>query len=95
MAQLPTIVFAPSPAPESGTVIVLAGDGGALSAEGRLSANVLIAMPFAIVAFLLVANPSYLARFTESALGYGLVALSVVMLVIGWLWMRKVTRFTF
>ena len=59
------------------------------------TANVLIAMPFAIVAFLLVANPSYLARFTESALGYGLVALSVVMLVIGWLWMRKVTRFTF
>ena len=52
-------------------------------------------MPFAIIAFLLVANPSYLTGFTESALGYGLVALAVVMLVIGWLWMRKVTRFTF
>ncbi|MCO6050918.1 leucyl aminopeptidase [Mesorhizobium sp. RP14(2022)] len=35
MAQLPTIAFASSPAPQSGSVIVLAGDGGALSAEGR------------------------------------------------------------
>ncbi len=39
----------------------------ALSAEGKLSAIVLMALPFGIVAFISMTNPSYLAGFTESA----------------------------
>ena len=42
----------------------------ALSAEGKLSAYVLMALPFGIAGFLAFANPKYLAKFTESLLGY-------------------------
>ena len=66
-----------------------------LSAEGRLSAYILIALPFGIAAFLLVSNPSYLSTFTSSLSGYGLIALSLVMLLIGWLWLRRIIRFDF
>jgi tight adherence protein B len=67
----------------------------ALAAEGKLSAIVLMALPFGIVAFLAVSNPSYVAAFTESLVGYALIVLSVIMLVIGGLWLRKVVSFRF
>ena len=44
----------------------------ALSAEGKLSAIVLMALPFGVGGFLLLTNPGYLAKFTESLFGYGL-----------------------
>jgi tight adherence protein B len=67
----------------------------ALSAEGKMSAYVLMALPFGITTFLAVTNPSYLATFTTSLLGYGLIGASVVMLIIGALWMRKVISIKF
>jgi tight adherence protein B len=67
----------------------------ALSAEGRLSAYVLMALPFGIAAFLAFANPKYMMKFTESLLGYGLIGASVVLLIIGALWLRKVVTFRF
>lgn len=41
----------------------------ALSAEGRLSAWVLMALPVGIVAFLTATNPAYLSAFTDSLAG--------------------------
>ncbi|KAE8763448.1 type II secretion system F family protein [Georgenia thermotolerans] len=67
----------------------------ALSAEGKLSAIVLMALPFGIVAFLLVANPAYLAKFTQSLLGYGLMGLAVVLLVVGGVWLSKTVKIKF
>jgi tight adherence protein B len=67
----------------------------ALAAEGKLSAIVLMALPFGIIAFLLIANPSYLAKFTQSIIGYGLMGTAAVLLVVGGLWLRKVVSFTF
>jgi tight adherence protein B len=67
----------------------------ALAAEGKMSAYVLMALPFGITIFLAVANPSYLATFTTSLLGYALIGVSVVMLVIGALWLRKVINIKF
>jgi tight adherence protein B len=67
----------------------------ALAAEGKLSAIVLMALPFGIIAFLLIANPSYLAKFTQSIIGYGLMAVAAVLLVVGGLWLRKVVSFKF
>lgn len=67
----------------------------ALAAEGKLSAVVLTGLPLAIVAFLGVTNPSYVAAFTQSLLGWALVVAAVVMLVVGSLWMRKVVSFRF
>jgi tight adherence protein B len=66
-----------------------------LSAEGRLSALILMALPFGLAAFLLVTNPSYLAPFTESLLGYGLMIMGVLMLSVGGLWLRKTVEIKF
>jgi tight adherence protein B len=67
----------------------------ALAAEGKLSAYVLMALPFGITGFLAVSTPEYIGAFTESLVGYGLIVLSFVMLTIGGLWLRKVVNFTF
>ncbi|NYJ74298.1 type II secretion system F family protein [Allobranchiibius huperziae] len=67
----------------------------ALSAEGKLSAYVLIALPFGIVAFLAVSNPAYIAKFTQSAIGYALLGVAGLLLVVGTLWLRKVVSFKF
>jgi tight adherence protein B len=66
-----------------------------LSAEGKLSAYVLIALPIGVTGFLSVTNPAYLAKFTHSLTGYGLMFAAVVLLVVGALWMRKVVSFKF
>lgn len=67
----------------------------ALSAEGRLSALVLMALPLGVLAFLSLSNPAYIARFTESFAGYALIAAGVLLLVVGGLWLRKVVSFKF
>ena len=67
----------------------------ALSAEGKLSAYVLMALPFGIAGFLMFSNPAYMAKFTQSLFGYGLIGASVVLLIIGGLWLRKVVSFKF
>lgn len=67
----------------------------ALSAEGKLSAYVLMVLPFGIGGFLMFSNPEYLAKFTQSAMGYALIVAGVVLLVIGGLWLRKVVSFKF
>ena len=67
----------------------------ALSAEGRLSAYVLMALPFGVAGFLMVSNPAYMAKFTQSLVGYGLLVLCGVLLIVGGLWLRKVTILKF
>jgi tight adherence protein B len=67
----------------------------ALSAEGKLSAYVLMALPFGVGGFLMFSNPAYMAKFTQSLVGYGLLGTCVVLLVIGGLWLRKVVSFKF
>jgi tight adherence protein B len=67
----------------------------ALSAEGKLSAVVLMALPFGIVAFLLVSNPAYLAPFTTTLVGWCMTAAVVVLLVAGGLWLKKTVAIRF
>jgi tight adherence protein B len=71
------------------------GQVKALSAEGRISAIVLMVLPFGLGGFLLVASPGYMDKFTQSPLGYALIGISVVLLVAGGLWLRKVVSFKF
>jgi tight adherence protein B len=66
-----------------------------LSAEGKLSAIVLMALPFGVIGFLSVANPDYLSAFTESLAGYGMLGVVAVLLLVGGLWLRKTVRITF
>jgi tight adherence protein B len=67
----------------------------ALSAEGKLSALVLMALPFGIAGFIGATNPAYLARFTQSLLGYGMLAAAVLLLVVGGLWLKKMVSIRF
>ncbi len=67
----------------------------ALSAEGKLSAYVLMFLPFGVTGFLSFANPSYLAKFGQSPIGYVLLFVAVLQLIVGALWLRKVVSFKF
>ncbi len=62
-----------------------------LSAEGRLSIVVLMALPFGMLAFLAVARPDYFAFFMT---GFGLIVLALcgVMMLCGWLWARSIVK---
>jgi tight adherence protein B len=61
----------------------------ALSAEGRLSAAILIALPFVILGFLLVTNPGYLTPLLTNVLGWIMLGIVSVLMLIGVLWIRK------
>jgi tight adherence protein B len=67
----------------------------ALAAEGKLSAYVLMGLPFGVTGFLALSSPSYIAAFTSGLAGYLMLAASVVLLVVGGLWLRKSVRVTF
>ena len=67
----------------------------ALSAEGKLSALILMALPFGIGLILMVANPSYVGVLTTHLLGWVMLVVGAVMLLIGGLWMRKIINIKF
>ena len=67
----------------------------ALSAEGRLSAIILIALPFFITLMLMLVNPTYLAVLTRSVIGWILLAVGAIMMTIGSLWLRKIIQIKF
>lgn len=67
----------------------------ALTAEGRMSANVLIAIPFLLAAVMSVTSPDYLTRLTGDPLGQKLIMGMGVMMLIGIVWIRKVVKVRF
>jgi tight adherence protein B len=67
----------------------------ALSAEGKLSAIVLMALPFGVTAFISMSNPAYIAKFTQSVTGYAMLAAAVVMLLVGGLWPKSTVKIKF
>lgn len=67
----------------------------ALAAEGKLSAIVLILLPFGIGGFLMMSNPEYIGKLTQSLLGIGMLGVGAVLLIVGGLWLRKVVSFKF
>lgn len=66
-----------------------------LSAEGRISANVLIGLPLAIAAVLAVVSPDYIGLFVSSPIGIALIGISLVLFTVGVLWLRRITRIAF
>jgi Flp pilus assembly protein TadB len=67
----------------------------ALSAEGRLSAIVLICLPIAVVFLLLLVSPNYLAPMVESPIGIIAIVAAVLLAIVGSLWMFAVVRVKF
>ena len=61
----------------------------ALTAEGRLSAIVVGALPLVIGAAIMVLNPGYINTLFTEPLGKAMLLGSVVLMVIGFVWMRK------
>ncbi|GID33321.1 type II secretion system F family protein [Paractinoplanes brasiliensis] len=63
-----------------------------LSAEGRMSAYVLICLPIFTTAVLFLVRRDYLMPMFQQTLGLVLVGVAVLMLVLGSVWLRAVTR---
>ena len=64
----------------------------ALSAEGRLSAYVLIALPLVVATWLFVSSPTYMRPLYTTAGGDFLLILATGLLVVGTFWMRRVIK---
>ena len=66
-----------------------------LAAEGKFSAYILMALPVGIVLMLMVVNPGYMNVMFTHPIGWGLIALSAILMTIGGLWMRKIINLKF
>ena len=64
----------------------------ALSAEGRMSAWVLMILPFGLAAVMAVTNKAYLSPLFAGAKGLKLIAAGVALLVVGGLWLRRIVK---
>jgi tight adherence protein B len=62
----------------------------ALSGEGRLSAIILTVLPLLIAAYIMVVNPDYLRTLVESSLGIALLVGAGILMIVGYLWMRRI-----
>ena len=63
-----------------------------LSAEGRLSAIILFALPFLLLGYLLLTNPSYLAPLFGSTIGVFMMSGALVLMLVGWVWIRRLIK---
>jgi len=64
----------------------------ALSAEGRVSAIVLISLPIVMFIALLFINPRYAHTFTSTVPGYLMIAAAAVMLSLGAFWLSRLIK---
>lgn len=63
-----------------------------LTAEGRISAYVLVAMPFALTLFFITFRPAYLRQLYTNAFGVAMIIADVVLVAVGWFWMRRLVK---
>lgn len=63
-----------------------------LTAEGRFSAIVLIALPFLLLAALAVVSPKYLSSMTASSYGPFMLAFAALLLAVGGVWLYRISK---
>lgn len=63
-----------------------------LSAEGRMSAWVLVSVPFVLAAAIMLTTPSYMPLLIKEPLGQKLVMGAFVAMLLGIFWIRKIIR---
>lgn len=63
-----------------------------LSAEGRMSAWVLVLIPFVLFVGLMVTSPNYLTDLITKPEGLKLISIAFVMIIIGIFWLRRIIR---
>jgi tight adherence protein B len=64
----------------------------ALSAEGRLSATILVAMPLLIAAWMVLFRRAYVSPLWTHPLGLVFLGAAVVLMVVGIVWLRAVVK---
>lgn len=64
----------------------------ALSAEGRLSAYILVALPIGLALWLYVSNRAYISLLWTNPLGWLMIIAGVVGIIVGSFWMAKVIK---
>lgn len=67
----------------------------ALSAEGRLSALILILLPIFVGGFVYLTNPGYILKLTENVIGWAMLTVAGLLYIVGGLWMRKTIQIKF
>ncbi|MFP3563245.1 type II secretion system F family protein [Paraburkholderia sp. SIMBA_030] len=72
--------------------LALLGKVRVLSAEGRLSAWILGALPFVMAFLISIVNPRFLSVLWTDPAGIKLIGVALVMMMLGVVWMRKVIR---
>ncbi|WP_341319189.1 type II secretion system F family protein [Paraburkholderia sp. IMGN_8] len=72
--------------------LALLGKVRVLSAEGRLSAWILGALPFVIALLISIVNPNFLRVLWTDPAGLKLIGAALVMMMTGVVWMRKIIR---
>jgi len=65
-------------------------DVAALTAEGRMSAIVLGALPVLLGLAMFVINPEYIGVLFKDGLGIAMLIMSIVSMLIGFFWMKKI-----
>jgi tight adherence protein B len=74
------------------TRVEVRGEIRALAAEAKISGKVLTALPIGIGGFLLLFRRNYLEPLLNTGLGRLMIAAAIVGMVVGALWMRKMTQ---
>ncbi|MGE0818741.1 MAG: type II secretion system F family protein [Candidatus Nanopelagicales bacterium] len=63
-----------------------------LSAEGRLSAVILVLLPLLFIVYLVIARPEYLGVLYTTPLGILMIIVGIMLLIGGSFWLRKVVK---
>jgi tight adherence protein B len=63
-----------------------------LSAEGRLSAFVLIGLPIAMFGYMMVVRPEYISLLFTTTIGLAMSLLALLLLVVGSFWMSRIIK---
>ena len=63
-----------------------------LAAEGKLSAYIMLALPFLVAGALQVVNPKYISVLFDTEEGRRVVSISLFMMVVGTLWMWRTVK---
>ena len=64
----------------------------ALVSEGKLSAYVLIGLPIVIAIILSIINRSYISVLVTTKMGMGMLALAIVLMITGIMWILKIIK---
>ncbi len=67
----------------------------ALTAQGRLSARILIALPIVMAGLLLLTRRAYMNELTRDPLGWAMIGLGVGLMLVGMSWIHRLVRLVY